>query len=314
MRLFLAMRFLILCLGAVFVSGGQPHLACPPFIVYTQSEFAFSDAIWTPMKNEVESILSPTGWEVRWEDAVNAARSISVTLAVVRFQGACHADDLLVSSPGGALLGRTHVVNGVIISFADVFCDAIRESVASRLSMMNADDKDRWFGRAVGRVVAHELYHILTREKHHGSRGVAQARFSQEELLSDDFRFDTKQVRSLRRTLAPVVLSAFEWPDTQHRQNLNGAALFISSGCSGCHGVLAGGTPWGPPLRAGVDAAALVRRLKNSDAVMYRRAKDMRLLWPPLARNEVGEIAIYLNSFRNPGAAQAQSDMSPGWK
>jgi cytochrome c553 len=265
------------------------------------------------MRNEVESILSPTGWHIKWEDAANTPRP-SVARAIVRFKGDCNVADLDVSSEGDAVLGQTHVSGGEIISFADVFCDAIRASIATRLSVISAGGRDLLYGRAVGRVVAHELYHILTGEKHHGSGGVAQAHFSTEELLAEDLRYNTKQVRSLRSKLAPVVLSALEWPGTQGRKSITGAALFIGSGCSGCHGVLADGTAWGLPLRAGVDAAALARRLKGTHHDMYRRAKSMRLLWPSLTSTEVNEIAAYLNGFRNPGAAQAQSGMNPAWK
>jgi cytochrome c553 len=308
------MRFAILCLGAAFAFGNQPYLACPPFIVYTQSESGFPDAIRTAMRKEVESILSPTGWHVKWEDAAGPAHGASVSLAVVRFRGQCNVDDLRLSSSGDMMLGRTHVNGGDIISFADIFCDAIRGSIADRLSIMTAGGRDLWYGRAVGRVVAHELYHILSGEKHHGSSGVAQASFSSEELLAAEFRYETKQVRALRRKVAPVVLKAFGWPGTHDQKSITGAALFIASGCGGCHGVLAGGTAWGPRLRAGVDPDALARRLKSTHHEMYRRAKSMRLLWPPLTYTDIDDIATYLNSFRNPGAEQARSDTSPAWK
>jgi cytochrome c553 len=195
-----------------------------------------------------------------------------------------------------------------------VFCDLIGASIADRLSMMNAEERQLWYGRALGRVVAHEMYHILTGEKQHASHGVAQAHFSPSELLSDDFRYDARQVRSLRSKLAPVVLSAFEWSGARDRKCIAGASLFIASGCSGCHGALAEGTAWGPSLRAGVDSPALARRLKNTHHEMYRRAKSMGVLWPPLTSTDVNEIATYLNAFRNSGASQARLDMIPEWR
>ena len=303
------MRSVILCLCAAIAIAGQPYLACPPLIVYTQVESAFPDAIWRIVRNEVESVLSPTGWHVNWEDRNNTRRGISVSLVVVCFKGACTVDDLGVYSAGDATLGQTHVRGGDIIPFADVMCDAIRALIADRLSVMTAEQQRLWYGRAVGRVVAHELYHILTREKHHGGAGVAQAGFSVEEVLAQDFRFDTEQVHSLRRSLVPIVLSVLEWPGGPLLKNMDGAALFIRSGCSGCHGVLANGTEWGPPVRTGVDAATLARRLKGTHHEMYRRAKTMQLLWPPLTTADVNEIATFLNGFPAPGAVQAQSAM-----
>jgi hypothetical protein len=63
----------------------------------------------------------------------------------------------------------------------------------------------------VGRVLAHELYHTLTGDKHHGAKGIARAGLTPEELLADNFRFDVAQVRRLRGALIPARLSAYGW-------------------------------------------------------------------------------------------------------
>jgi hypothetical protein len=48
-------------------------------------------------------------------------------------------------------------------------------------------DRDRVLGRALGRVLAHELYHILSGTKRHSARGLAKASFAVDELISDRF-------------------------------------------------------------------------------------------------------------------------------
>ena len=52
---------------------------------------------------------------------------------------------------------------------------------------------------ALGRVVAHELYHILTRTTGHASEGFARASQSLRDLIrSDDLQFQRKEAEAMR--------------------------------------------------------------------------------------------------------------------
>ena len=46
------------------------------------------------------------------------------------------------------------------------------------------------YGRAMGRVVAHELYHILSNEPGHDEDGVAKPSFTTRDVLADQFNFN----------------------------------------------------------------------------------------------------------------------------
>jgi hypothetical protein len=63
---------------------------------------------------------------------------------------------------------------------------------------------DDVMGRALGRVLAHELVHILTRSATHGKEGVTQATFSGRELVGAPLRLSRTEVERLRRACAPV--------------------------------------------------------------------------------------------------------------
>jgi hypothetical protein len=54
------------------------------------------------------------------------------------------------------------------------------------------------FGRALGRVVAHELYHILALTTEHAEAGVAKPSFSAQDLMSDRFSFNPASLERLR--------------------------------------------------------------------------------------------------------------------
>jgi hypothetical protein len=54
-------------------------------------------------------------------------------------------------------------------------------------------------GRALGRVVAHELVHILTRSGNHAREGVAQTALSGKELIGAPLRLTRGEVEKLKQ-------------------------------------------------------------------------------------------------------------------
>ena len=53
-------------------------------------------------------------------------------------------------------------------------------------------------GRAMGRVLAHELYHIFGETRKHGSSGVASAYHTRGELLAPEFNFSERESEMFR--------------------------------------------------------------------------------------------------------------------
>jgi len=95
-------------------------------------------------------------------------------------------------------LGWTHVSDGQILPFTDVSCDRVRDFAQSGLLSYRAEERPEKYGRALGRVLAHELYHIFANTMHHGSGGVSKESYSVQDLLADDFLFQAKESRMLR--------------------------------------------------------------------------------------------------------------------
>ena len=86
----------------------------------------------------------------------------------------------------------------MILPFSDVDCDRIRIFVQRDLLLLKAEEREEAFGRAVGRVLAHELYHIFAHTAHHGSDGVGKAAYTVQELLCDEFQFEEHEALALR--------------------------------------------------------------------------------------------------------------------
>lgn len=78
-----------------------------------------------------------------------------------------------------------------------------------------------------------------------------------------------------------------------------GETLFTERDCGRCHGPNAQGTRLGPALRArgkNYSSIALATTLWNHGPNMYRRTRELKVPWPALAENEIGDLVSFLNS------------------
>jgi hypothetical protein len=78
-------------------------------------------------------------------------------------------------------LGSTHLSNGSVIPFTEVECDHIRGSLFSAPGVRS----DVVLGRAMGRVLAHELHHIINRTRAHTEHGISRKSLSARDLVAD---------------------------------------------------------------------------------------------------------------------------------
>ena len=142
--------------------------------------------------------MAPIGLRFEWRDlAQTQGHEVSTELAVVTFKGRCDTAGLITRSRFEGALGWTHVSDGQILPFTDVSCDRVREFVQSGLLTYRMENREEKYGRALGRVLAHELYHIFANTLRHGT-GVAKESYSVLDLLADDFQFQAKESRMLQ--------------------------------------------------------------------------------------------------------------------
>jgi hypothetical protein len=67
------------------------------------------------------------------------------------------------------------VAEGRILPYTELRCDEIGKALAFLRPGSGIKDRQLALGRALGRVLAHELYHILANAKTHGANGLARA-------------------------------------------------------------------------------------------------------------------------------------------
>jgi mono/diheme cytochrome c family protein len=290
------MLYFLIC----FALAALPAVAAPPEItpvaVFTHFERLPPEAVPAAMEQEVDRIMSPLGFPLSWKslDTVRG-NEVATTLAVVTFRGNCDSTRLLQPASLTGALGLTHVSDGVVIPFTDIDCDGIRAFLRKELLGFQPWDRDARLGRAVGRVLAHELFHIFVGTVHHGSGGVAKPVFTERELMAEYFQFEANEFRLLRASLRQA-------RQTNQRQHpaaspFSGEFIFKENGCARCHGKSGQGSKLGPALRlAGkaTDMKALAARLAHDAVRMCSRAKSHGVSADPLDADEIADVASFL--------------------
>src|SRR5262249_38473459 len=157
------------------------------------------------MKREAGLALDPAGARFFWLILNGDAPSETFDdLAVLRFRGSCRADAAKTGPNSDRVtLGSTEVAAHGVTSYGNVECDQLNSCLARELGAFCPGDRDEVFGRALGRVAAHELFHVLGRTTEHSHKGLSKALETPFDLIRKDFRFDRQAVLRLRRRLEP---------------------------------------------------------------------------------------------------------------
>ena len=153
------------------------------------------------MRRETARLIAPADLSLAWLAKGTPGLGDSFEqLVVVRFQGTCTSileDEPLRPRPLGSL-ANTAVSNGKVLPFVEVDCDRTRRLIASAVSPLPGSARDTLYGRALGRVLAHELYHVLAQTTEHRDRGVSKPCFRSEDLVAPRFRFDAVSLAQMR--------------------------------------------------------------------------------------------------------------------
>jgi hypothetical protein len=202
------MRALVigLVLAVLPALGQQPGAPIAPIALYTSfPQQQPPAAVLQALRDEVDFIMSDSGFRFEWRSLAGVrGDEVAVELAVLTFRGHCDVEVMAAARAGRQIgaLGWTHVSDGTILPFSEVDCDGVRRFLSDALLTLRPPDRGIAYGRALGRVIAHELYHIFADTKHHGSCGVAKEAFSVSDLLSNDFHFLERESQALRTSKA----------------------------------------------------------------------------------------------------------------
>jgi hypothetical protein len=184
------------CLNAGDFSGA-------PLAIYYGFDAPPSGALVTEMQVEMDRIFAHGGVRLAWR-ALGAPRRGEdfPGIVVFQFRGRCSFDHFPVAierqQPVGQPLAQTDVTNGQVLPFGAVDCDRLRNFVAPALKSLGPEEMNAGLGRAIARVAAHEIYHMLTESQAHARQGIARASHTRAELTAPTFVFAPKENQWLR--------------------------------------------------------------------------------------------------------------------
>jgi hypothetical protein len=159
------------------------------------------------MKRELSGIMESAGYRVVYGDArIPDPNAQFSALVVLELRGACgmpagiYRMERAVAS--GASLADTSVSSGVVMPFSRIHCANLTRLIGPLLADEVAAQRDYFYGRAMARIAAHELYHVVMGTRAHAREGVAKASFSISDLLDERFDFDRAALARLREKAA----------------------------------------------------------------------------------------------------------------
>ena len=170
------------------------------------------------MQRELTLIMSQAGYAIEWRDARASAQTYPdiPNIAVMELRGSC-------GLPAGPVqpvepieehqaLASTPLVEGRVLPFTTVNCEAVTRLLVPALAEEGAARRDFVYGRALARIMAHELYHVLTGRADHDREGIAKGGFTARDLVGERFDFQQTTLSKLRPAPATGIASITETP------------------------------------------------------------------------------------------------------
>jgi hypothetical protein len=190
----LILSIITLALSALFAaSPGVP----PEVAVVVQADETFSPQAWQSMAAESTRIAKQAGLRILFVERSQVAQQEFSDLVVFRMKGRCEMDNFPALLDERGPFAWAFTADGNVLPFGEVKCDRVRESIKTALRPSDYRKADELFGRALGRVVAHELYHMLANTKKHGKSGVARDALSAQQLIAEKLDFSNHERMTL---------------------------------------------------------------------------------------------------------------------
>lgn len=168
-----------------------------------QSAEDIAPATLQMMSLEVTQIFEPYGIAVNlFKYRSGASTPVMERAIVVKFCGECGPTSRGMGdlTHSGTTMAFTHSVDGQLLPFVEVLCDRVKAVLLER-HFGAAQVPMAWVGRAFARVIAHEMYHVLTNTKRHTDEGLMRPNLSARDLTGQRLTFDRRAGEKLTTTL-----------------------------------------------------------------------------------------------------------------
>lgn len=173
-----------------------------PLTLVISTETALPAATVAEMHREMDKLMKQASIRVEWIQLSDFSTGTEVhDLVLVKFRGNCRIQPTPVFLDERGPMAFTHTSDGEVLPFSEVLCD--RVGVAAKSAMVGGEfgRRDELLGRALARVLAHELYHIKGKCNDHGRSGVARRALTGRELIAATLDFAPADARRMVRAV-----------------------------------------------------------------------------------------------------------------
>jgi hypothetical protein len=182
------------------------HAQTRPLAVYPGHAEGLDSTTTHSLDQELKRLLSPAGVDITWRANGEGSREQEGRMVVGTFAGKCSVETIAIrrASPSDIrTLAETSISNGRILPYFTVDCDHVIRTLAPMLEPLSPPLRQSVLGRALARVIAHEIYHILAETTDHADTGVAKAQMNFRDLTTDHFDLSPTSLQRIRAAYRP---------------------------------------------------------------------------------------------------------------
>jgi hypothetical protein len=195
----------LLNLGVPVSLADTPGQAALELVVYLKADAKQPAATVEWMKRELSPLMRSAGYRVEWRNPQTTGAEPADALVVVELHGACGVPSgVFTSEPPVDNLNRlasTSVSEGRVLPFASVSCANLNRTLGPALVSEARARRDFLYGRAMARVLAHELFHMIVGTRDHTGDGVSKPCFTLADLLTERFEFEPAVLAKFRQSI-----------------------------------------------------------------------------------------------------------------
>ncbi len=179
-------------------SGGT--VPANPVTILLDFDKPHSEMSLQAMEAEVSSLMKATGVAVEWQLKNEMPSNAEFAeLVVIKLTGYCMTETVPMPMDERGPLAFAHSTDGEVLPFGEVECDRVKTSLRRLLVGRDFREADLLLGRALGRVLAHEMYHMLANDRKHTKSGVTRESLTADELAAGHLDLAAKAVEEMRR-------------------------------------------------------------------------------------------------------------------
>jgi predicted nucleotidyltransferase len=188
----------------LFVASSQA--ATRRVTVLVNFEKPHSEVSVKALQHELTELLEPVGVTVDLMLKSDIPKNPEFSeLAVFEMKGSCSMSntprsfDDLPDERGP--LAMSYTSDGQVLHFGEVECDRVRQCLQRITGRSEPEKHQAAYGKALGIVIVHELYHMIAGAKGHTKGGLTKESLSAEELLDSKLSLPRLVLDALKRGL-----------------------------------------------------------------------------------------------------------------